>query len=85
MRKTFLCFIDVNKESQQQDETPSFCKLVSQKQFDHFQYTHPKDTNVHKYLAVENFIINDESLSMVFAMAIGYANFLSSKNHTQIF
>jgi hypothetical protein len=87
----------VNKESQQQDENPSFCELVSQKQFDRFQYTHPKDTDVHKYSAAENFIVNDESsLSVVFAMAIGYANFLSltekapftetkSKNHTQIF
>jgi hypothetical protein len=86
----------VNEESQQQDETPSFCELVSQKQFDRFQYTHPKDTDVHKYSAAENFIVNDESLSVVFAMAIGHANFLSltdqapftetkSKNHTQIF
>jgi hypothetical protein len=86
----------VNEESQQQDETPSFCELVSQKQFDTFQYTHPKDTDVHKYSAAENFIVNNESLSVVFAIAIGHANFLSltekapftetkSKNHTQIF
>jgi hypothetical protein len=54
-----------------------------------------EEADVHKYSAAENFIVNDESLSVVFAMAIGYADFLSltekapfnetkSKNYTPI-
>ena len=62
-------------ESAGADETPSFCELVSQGQYDRFIYAHPKDTHDMKYSAAANFLLREKSLSVVFAMAIGHGNF----------
>jgi hypothetical protein len=84
------------QEADETQESPSFCELVLQKQFDQFQYTHPNDTVDLKYSAAENFLSRGESLGVVFAMAIGHGSFsrlttkkpfteTKQKKHTQVF
>jgi hypothetical protein len=68
-------------ESAGADETPSFCELVSQGQYDRFIYTHLKDTSNMKYSAAANFLFREKSLSVVFAMAIGHENFRQLLKH----
>jgi hypothetical protein len=79
-----------------QQESPSFCELVTAGRFERFQYSHAKDTTDLKYSAAENFLVRGKSLSIIFAMAIGHKNFhllinkypfkeTKQRNYTQVF
>jgi hypothetical protein len=84
------------QETQETQESPSYCELVSQEKYEKFTYSHPDDTLDLKYCAAENYVKNGKSLPVVFAMAIGHNNikkltdaapFTTTKQkiHTQVF
>jgi hypothetical protein len=83
-------------ETQETQESPSYCELISQDNYDKFKYDHPDDTIDLKHSAAENFLKNGKSLPVVFSMAIGHKNIMrltdkapftttKQKIHTQVF